>query len=79
MVERGHCHTQASCAVARKLVGRTWATLTSASCYQLRSLDGQPITRRHARQQAATLAVPDDVRRRARARSAATHRARLTR
>jgi transposase len=79
MVERGHCHTQASCAVARKLVARTWATLTSGRCYQLRDLDGQPITRRHAREQAATLAVPDDVRRRTRARSAATHRARLTR
>jgi transposase len=79
MVERGHCHTQASCAVARKLVGRTWATLTSGRCYQLRDLDGQPITRRHAKQQATALAVPDDVRRRTRARSAATHRARLTR
>lgn len=79
MVERGHCHTQASCAVARKLVGRTWATLTSSSSYQLRDLDGQPITRRHAKEQAAALAVPDDVRRRTRARSAATNRARLTR
>lgn len=79
MVERGHCHTQASCAVARKLVARTWATLTSRHCYQLRDLNGQPITRREAKQQAAALAVPDDVRRRARARSAATHRARLTR
>ncbi|MBA3288254.1 MAG: IS110 family transposase [Acidimicrobiia bacterium] len=79
MVERGHCHTQASCAVARKLVGRTWATLTAGRCYELRDLDGQPITRRQAKQRAATLAVPDDVRRRARARSAATHRARLTR
>jgi transposase len=79
MVERGHCHTQASCAVARKLVARTWATLTSGHCYQLRDLNGQPITRREAKQQAAALAVPDDVRRRARARSAATHRARLTR
>jgi len=79
MVERGHCHTQASCAVARKLVARTWATLTSGRSYQLRDLAGQPITRRHAREQAATLAVPDDVRRRTRARSAATHRGRLTR
>ena len=79
MVERGHCHTQASCAVARKLVARTWATLTSGRSYQLRDLNSQPITRRCAREQAAALAVPDDVRRRSRARSAATHRARLTR
>jgi transposase len=79
MTEHGHCHTQASCAVARKLVARTWATLTSGTPYQLRDLDGQPITRRVAKLQASALTVPDDVRRRTRARSAATHRARLTR
>jgi len=79
MVERGHCHTQANVAVARKLVARTWATLTTGSPYQLRDLDGRPVTRRQAKALAAELAVPDDVRRRARAHSAATHRARLTR
>ncbi|MHB1536779.1 MAG: IS110 family transposase, partial [Acidimicrobiales bacterium] len=78
-VERGHCHTQANVAVARKLVARTWATLTTGSLYQLRDLDGRPVTRREAKDLAADLAVPDDVRRRARAHSAATHRARLTR
>jgi transposase len=79
MVERGHCHTQANCAVARKLVARTWATIASGTPYQLRDLDGTPVTRRQAARLAADLAVPDDVRRRTRARSAATHRARLTR
>jgi hypothetical protein len=79
MVERGHCHTKANCAVARKLVARTWATITSGTPYQLRDLDGTPVTRRQATTLAAALAVPDDVRRRTRARSAATHRARLTR
>ncbi len=79
MVERGHCHTKANVAVARKLVARTWATLTTGSPYQLRDLDGCPVTRREAKDLAADLAVPDDVRRRARAHSAATHRARLTR
>jgi transposase len=79
MVERGHCHTQANVAVARKLVARTWATLTTGSPYQLRDLDGRAVTRRQAKALAADLAVPDDVRRRARAHSAATHRARLTR
>jgi transposase len=79
MVERGHCHTKANCAVARKLVARTWATITSGGPYELRDLDGQPVTRRQASELAAALAVPADVRRRARARSAATHRARLTR
>ena len=79
MVERGHCHTKANCVVARKLVARTWATLTSRTPYELRDLDGRPITRRQAKQLAAALAVPDDVRCRTRARSAATRRARLTR
>jgi transposase len=79
MTERGQCHTQASCAVARKLVARTWATITSGSPYQLRDVNGDPVPRRIAKLQAAALAVPDDIRRRTRARSAATHRARLTR
>jgi transposase len=79
MVERGHCHTQVNCAVARKLVARTWATITSGSPYELRDVDGQAVTRRHAKTLAAALAVPDDIRRRTRARTAATHRARLTR
>jgi transposase len=79
MVERGHCHTKANCAVARKLVARTWATLTSGTPYELRDLDGTPVTRRQATALAAALAVPGDVRRRSRAHSAATHRARLTR
>ncbi|MHB1787807.1 MAG: IS110 family RNA-guided transposase [Acidimicrobiales bacterium] len=34
MLERGHCHTQANCAVARKLVARTWATLTTGAPYE---------------------------------------------
>jgi transposase len=79
MCERGHCHTQATTAVARKLVARTWATLTSGSPYELRDLDGTPITRRHAIELARSLAVPPEVRRRSRARSAATKRGRLTR
>lgn len=79
MCERGHCHTEANCAVARKLVARTWATLISGTPYELRDQEGNPISRRHARQLARSLAVPDDVRRRSRARSAATKRGRLTR
>lgn len=79
MVERGHCHTKANCAVARKLVARTWATLTSGSLYELRDVDGSPITTREAAALASICAVPDKVRSRSRAQSAATHRARLTR
>ncbi len=79
MVERGHCHAQANCAVARKLVARTWATITTGSPYELRDVDGTPLTRRHAKELATSLAVPEVVRRRSRARSTATRRGRLTR
>jgi transposase len=77
MVERGHCHTKANCAVARKLVARTWAVLTTGQPYELRDFEGKPVTRRQAKELASSLAVPPEVRRRARARSAATHRGRL--
>lgn len=80
MVERGHCHTQATVAVARKLVERIWKTLTTGQPYQLRDLDGQPITTRAAKQLIADqLTVDPAVRARARARTAATHRSKLTR
>ena len=79
MVERGHCHAQANCAVARKLVARTWATISAGTRYELRDLDGAPVTRRRAKELAASLAMPELVRRRSRARSTAAHRGRLTR
>jgi transposase len=79
MVERGHCHTKANCAVARKLVGRTWATLTSGTLYELRDVDGAVVTRREATALAAAANVPASVRSRTRAHSATTHRERLTR
>jgi len=80
MSERGHCHTQATVAVARKLVERTWTVLDRGTAYQLRDLDGQPITERAAKTLIAErFTVGEDVRARARAHSAATHRAKLTR
>lgn len=80
MVERGHCHTQATVAVARKLIERTWTVLTRGEPYQLRDVDGTAVTAATGKHLARTVyAVPDEVRKRARARSAATHRAKLTR
>lgn len=80
MSERGHCHTQATVAVARKLIERTWTVLTRGTPYQLRDLDGQPITERAAKALVAErFGVAPEVRARARAHSAATHRAKLTR
>lgn len=50
MTEHGHCHTQATIAVARKLAERTWKTLTTGQMYELRDLDGQPVTKRAAKE-----------------------------
>lgn len=80
MTERGHCHTQANVAVARKLVERTWTVLTRDRPYQLRDLAGEPITARAAKALIAEqFHVAEPVRARSRAHSAATHRAKLTR
>jgi hypothetical protein len=80
MTEHGHCHTQANVAVARKLVERIWTVLDRGQNYQLRDPDGQPITARAAKALIADrFTVPAEVRKRARAHSAATHRGRLTR
>jgi hypothetical protein len=68
MVERNHNHISATTAVARKLVCRAWAVLHTGRPYQLRDLDGNPIDRATATSLCATLAVPDDIRRRSRVR-----------
>lgn len=80
MTERGHCHTSATVAVARKLVERTWTVLVRGTPYELRDLDGNPVTERAAKALVTDrLSVPEPVRTRARAHSAATHRSKLTR
>jgi transposase len=79
MVERRHNHVKATCAVARKLVTRVWATLNNGERYELRDLDGTAVDRDEATRLAGKWVVPDDVRRRARARSAACKRGRLSR
>jgi len=67
MVNRHHNHIKATTAVARKLAARAWAVLQTAQPYQLRDLAGNKIDQPTATAIAATLAVPDDVRRRTRA------------
>ena len=80
MTQHGHCHTQACVAVARKLVERTWTVLSRGTPYQLRDRDGEPIGRREAKRVVTDqCTVPDHVRAKARAHSAATNRAKLTR
>lgn len=80
MTERGHDHTSATVAVARKLVERTWTVLSEGRPYQLRDLEGKPTTERAAKALIAQqYTVGADVRARTRAHSAATHRGKLTR
>jgi transposase len=80
MTRAGHCHSQATIAVARKLAERTWTVLTRGARYQLRDPDGRPITARAAKALIhERFTVPEDIRQRARARTAATHRSKLTR
>ena len=79
MVERRHNHVKATCAVARKLVTRIWATLSRGEPYEVRDVDGTTVDRATATELAAKWAVPEDVRRRARAHSAACKRGRLSR
>lgn len=80
MGQRGQCHTQATMAVARRLVERTWLVLTTGRPDELRDLDGKPITERAAKALIAEqLAVDPETGAWARAHSAATHRGRLTR
>jgi hypothetical protein len=80
MTEHAHCHTQACVAVARKLAERTWTVLTRGTPYQLQDVDGAPINHLEAKQMIKDrYTVPDDVRTKARAHSAATNRAKLTR
>ncbi len=80
MTEQGHCHTQATVAVARKLVERTWTVLTRGQPYRLRDLDGRPISHPDAKKMIKDrCTVPDAVRAKARTHSAATNRAKLTR
>jgi transposase len=66
MVERGHNHISATCAVARKLACRAWAVLASGRPYEQRGLDGEPIDAATATAIAASLAVDQELRRRRR-------------
>ena len=44
MVRKGHHHKQALCAVATRLVNRIGRVLRTGKAYDLRDIDGTPIT-----------------------------------
>jgi transposase len=67
MMEKGHCHTQAVCAVASHWSGRILRVLKDNRPYVLRDLQGNPITKKEAKKFIEThLKVPEEVRQRTR-------------
>lgn len=65
MVHKGQHHTQAVCAVATHLIDRVLVVLKQDRPYQLRDVDGTPVTPEQARQIIADqYTVPDEVRQR---------------
>ena len=49
MVYKGHCHTQAVCAVAVRMISRVLRILKDNRTYELRDVDGRPITKQEAK------------------------------
>jgi len=65
MVEKGQHHTQAVCACATHLLDRVRIVLTEDRPYELRDVDGTPLTPQQAQEIiAARYTVPDEVRQR---------------
>jgi transposase len=80
MTTRGHCHTQATIAVARKLAERIWVTITTGRHYQLRHPNGEPVTAREAKELInAHYRVDASTRARTRANTSTVRKSKLTR
>jgi transposase len=69
MVYKGNCHTQAVCAVSTHMVGRIIRVLKNKSSYELRDIEGRPITKQEAKALIAReYNVPEQVRTRTRSK-----------
>ena len=69
MVHKGNCHTQAVCAVATHLTARIHLILKEDRPYELRDLEGNPISKKDAKLLIQReLTVPEEVRQRTRSR-----------
>lgn len=67
MVHKGHCHTQAVCAVAVRLIGRVLRILKDEKNYELRDVDGRPVTKKEAKAIIRKrYIVPEEIRQRTR-------------
>lgn len=67
MVHKGHCHTQAVCAVGVRMIGRVLRILKDDRKYELRDTDGCPVTKKEAKEIIKErYIVPEEVRQRTR-------------
>jgi len=64
MVDYGKHHTKAVCACASHLANRIFALLKQQRPYQLRDLQGNPISEQASREMCLAYRVPDEVRQR---------------
>jgi hypothetical protein len=75
MVNKGQHHNQAICACATHLLDRVRAVLRDDRPYQLRDVDGTPLTRHQARAMVLNrYQVPKEVRQRTTQRTRKKHR-----
>ena len=71
-MQRGAHHQKALCVVAARLAERAWIVLSRGEPYELRDVDGTPITAADARRVIVDrYTVPEEVRRRRRSRKSA--------
>lgn len=64
MLRKGHHHKQALCAVATRLVNRIYRVLKTGQPYELRDLDGKPISVGEAKHLIRErFSIPDEIRR----------------
>jgi len=69
MVYKGHCHTQAVCAVGVRMINRVLRILKDNRTYEFRDIDGRRITKAEARRIVKErYQVPEEVRKRLRNR-----------
>ncbi|GAF92701.1 unnamed protein product, partial [marine sediment metagenome] len=75
MVNKGHCHKQAVCAVATHLINRICCVLKENRPYELRDLDGKPISSKEAKRMIKEkFNVPEEIRQRTRSRKSSKNK-----
>jgi len=69
MVNKGHCHTEAICAVIPKILNRVFCVLKKNRPYELRNPAGNPISSKEAKRMInQQFTVPEEIRQRTRSR-----------